>query len=252
MATSERRAGPWPNRWLPAASIALLLAIVLVYLTLEGNLTEGFVDLRDWFYGFVRHYGAPGSLGLLYVEESGLPLPVPGDVYVVYLGHLAQGSFARLVETWLAIIAVVTAGSANLFLISRRWGPRFIEHPLARVFHLDPERLETAKKWFGRWGVLAVIFGRHIPGFRVPLTVVAATLGFPFRLFAPSVAVSTAIWAGVLLLIGERLGGAISRFTGRNPWIYAVGTVILLGTFAFLSLRSRAAGAATAGKERYR
>jgi membrane protein DedA with SNARE-associated domain len=237
---------------LSALSVAILLVLLAIYLTAEGNLTEGFVDLRDWFYWFFRNYGVPGSLGLLYVEESGLPLPVPGDVYVIYLGHLAQGSFLRLVENWLAIIAVVIAGSSNLYLISRRWGPRLIEHPLARLLHVDAERLETAKHWFDRWGVLAVIFGRHIPGFRVPITVVAGTLGFPYRLFVPSVAVSTAIWAGVFLLVGEKLGTAIARFTGRNPWIYAVGTVILLGTFALLALRNRVASAAPAGRERYR
>ena len=97
-----------------------------------------------------------------------------------------------------------------------------------------------------------MVCGRHIPGFRVPLTVVAATLRFPYRLFVPSVAVSTAIWAGVLLLIGEKLGGVIARFTGRNPWIYAVGTVLLLGSIALLALRSRAADAATVGTGKYR
>ena len=238
MATSKRPAGPWPNGWLPAASIALLLAIVVVYLTLEGNLTEGFVDLRDWFYGFVRHYGAPGSLGLLYVEESGLPLPVPGDVYVVYLGHATHGATNLLIGAWLGIIAVVVAGSTNLYFLARRWGPTLIEHPLARVFHLEPERLEKAKEWFDRWGVLAVIFGRHIPGFRVPITVLAGLLGFPYRFFVPSVAVSTAIWAGVFLLIGDRLGGAIARFTGGHAWVYAVGTLLLLVVIGFSAFRA--------------
>jgi membrane-associated protein len=225
-------------RWLTVATgVALLLAGV-VYVSLEGNLTEGFLDLRDGFMAFVRRYGAAGSLGLLYIEESGVPLPVPGDVYVIYLGHLAAGYWPHLVGYWLAIIAAVVAGSTNLYWISRRWGVKLIEHPLARVFHLEPARLEKAKAWFDRWGVLAMIFGRHIPGFRVPLTVVAGTLKFPYRLFVPSVAVSTAIWAGIFLLIGDKLGGAIARFSGRNTWVYAVGTVLLLGAMGFLAWRA--------------
>ncbi len=62
----------------------------------------------------------------------------------------------------------------------------------------------------------------------------------------------TAIWIGVLLLIGEKLGRGIARFTGRNPWIYAVGTLVLLGTVEVVALRSQAAAAATAGRERCR
>jgi membrane protein DedA with SNARE-associated domain len=244
METSTRRSAPRPAGWLPAVPIAVLLAVVAIYVSLEGNLTEGFLDLRDWFFMIVRHYGAAGSLGLLYIEESGVPLPVPGDVYVIYLGHLARGTVYLLGGTWLAIIAVVTAGATNLYFISHRWGPRLIEHPLARVFHLEPERLEKAKVWFDRWGILAVIFGRHIPGFRVPLTVVAGTLGFPYRVFAPSVAVSTAIWAGVMLLIGDKLGGGIARFTSGHAWVYAVGTILLLGAFALLAFRASQAMAA--------
>jgi len=234
--------GP-PVRWLTIGTgVALLLAGAL-YVSLEGNLTEGFLDLREGFVAVVRRYGAGGSLALLYIEESGLPLPIPGDVYVAYLGHLSRGSWTLLISSWLAVIAVVTAGSTNLYLISRRWGVKLIEHPLARVFHLEPARLARAKVWFDRWGVLAVIFGRHIPGFRVPLTVVAGTLHFPYRLFAPSVAVSTAIWAGILLLVGDKLGGAIARFSAGHPWIAALGTLLLIGTIAFLAFRaSRAIG----------
>ena len=60
----------------------------------------------------------------------------PGDVYVLYLGNLAKGSAGWLVAGWLGIIAVVVAGSSNLYYVSQRWGPRLIEHPLARAFHL--------------------------------------------------------------------------------------------------------------------
>jgi membrane protein DedA with SNARE-associated domain len=238
METSDRRFATRAARWLPAIPVVILLIVVAIYVTAEGNLTEGFLDLRDWFRWIVRSYGAAGSLGLLYIEESGVPLPVPGDVYVIYLGHQAHGVTSLLLAAWLSIIAVVLAGSTNLYFISRRWGPRLIEHPLARVFHLEPERLEKAKEWFDRWGVLAVIFGRHIPGFRVPITVLAGTLGFPYRFFVPSVAVSTAIWAGVFILVGDKLGGAIARFTSANAWVYAVGTILLLGAIGLIAFRA--------------
>jgi len=233
-----RRSRGSSARWLTIATGVALLAAAAIYLIVEGDLTENFVDLRDAFAGILRRFGAPGSLALLYIEESGVPLPVPGDVYVIYLGHLAAGYWPHLVGYWLAIIGIVVAGSTNLYWISRRWGVKLIQHPLARVFHLEPARLEKAKVWFDRWGVLAMIFGRHIPGFRVPLTVVAGTLKFPYRLFVPSVAISTAIWAGVFLLIGDRLGGAIARFSGRNAWVYAVGTVLLLGAIGLLGWRA--------------
>ena len=218
---------------------------MVLYVAVEGNLGDAFDDVRHALRSFVRSYGAFGSLALLYVEESGVPLPVPGDVYVTYLGHVAAGSASRLLLSWIAIIAVVTAGATNLYLLSRRWGPQLLEHPLASALHLSPHRLERAQGWFTRWGLLAVIFGRHIPGFRIPLTVLAGTLRFPYSRFAPAVAVSTSIWAGAFILLGDRFGRGISSLVGRHPWIYAVGTVVvvlvILST-VFRAARSRSAG----------
>jgi membrane protein DedA with SNARE-associated domain len=245
-AETATRSGPRFGRWWAGAGIAALVIALAVYIAVEGDLTENFVDIGNWVLSFIRRFGIPGSLALLYIEESGVPLPVPGDVYVTYVGHVAAGSIARLIGVWLAIIVVVTAGATNLYLISHQWGRRLIAHPLARVFHLEASRMEAAERWFKRWGVLAIIFGRHIPGFRVPLTFVAGTLGFPFRLFAPSVAVSTAIWAGVLIILGDLFISTLGRILSRNAWLYAVGTIVVLGIVVYFVVRAIRLSAADA------
>ena len=81
---------------------------------------------------------------------------------------------------------------------------------------------------------MAMIFGRHIPGFRVPLTVVAATVGFPYRRFAPAVAISTGIWSGALLLLAAQYGKQVLHFVGTHSWVYAVGTVVVLGIVGYV------------------
>jgi membrane protein DedA with SNARE-associated domain len=81
-----------------------------------------------------------------------------------------------------------------------------------------------------------MIFGRHVPGFRVPLTVVAATVRFPYRLFVPSVAVSTAIWAGVFIILGDRFGRGIADFLSSHAWVYAVGTLIVVGLVVYVAI----------------
>jgi len=216
----------------------LVLLVIAIYAASEADLLpENLAGVREGFGSLVKRYGAPGSYTLLYVEESGIPLPVPGDVYVLYLGNLAKGNLGWLLAAWLGIIATVVAGSSNLYLISHRWGPRLIEHPLARVFGVDSSRLETAGRWFRRWGIVAVIFGRHIPGFRVPITVVAGTLGFPYRYFAPGVAVSTGIWAGTFLYLGARFGPAAAGVLGRYPWIYVAATAVGVGLVTVFLVR---------------
>src|SRR5260370_346200 len=80
------------------------------------------------------------------------PLPVPGNFYGAFMGRPSGHSLSSLLAAWLGIIAVVVAGSTNLYWISRRWGPAMLRNPVVgRVVHLDEHRLERAHGWFDRW-----------------------------------------------------------------------------------------------------
>jgi membrane protein DedA with SNARE-associated domain len=194
------------------AVIALILGAVAI---VEGDVPEDLTHIGSLVVGLLNRFGAAACLALLYTEESGIPLPVPGDFYVAFMGRLYGHSLSTLLAAWLGIIAVVVAGSTNLYWIARRWGPAML-----RVVHLNERRLEKAHGWFDRWGVWAIIFGRHIPGFRIAITVIAATMGVPYRVFVPSVAVSTAIWAAVGLWLGATVGEAIGNVFFDRGWIY--------------------------------
>jgi len=69
-----------------------------------------------------------------------------------------------------------------------------VEGRLGLLLHITPERPSSAERAFNRWGVVALVFGRHIIGRRVPLTVTAGILRIPYEVFASSVAVSSVVW----------------------------------------------------------
>jgi membrane protein DedA with SNARE-associated domain len=227
--------------WLVGLAVLAVAALLALVAALEGDLPQDFANAGSLVAAVGARYGAPGSLALLYVEESGIPLPVPGDVFVVYLGTVASGSAGRLIGAWVAIIAVVVAGSTNLYLVSRRWARRLVTGPGVRLLHLDPDRLARVEGWLARWGVLAIIFGRHVPGCRVPITVMAGTFGVRYRVFAPSVAVSTAIWAAIWLWLASRFGPHVARVLGAHRWLYlavAAAVVLVLAVVVVRAWRS--------------
>ena len=216
------------TRLAALAAAAVIAAVLLGYALLESDLLgEGFGDLENLRSAFTSRFGSAASVVLLYIEESGLPLPVPGDVYVAYLGSTARDSLIGVVAAWLAIVLAVTAGATNLYLISRRWGHRLVEHRLAPVLHLDEQRLQRAERWFKRWGALAIIFGRHIPGCRIPITAVAGIFQVPYGVFALSVGVSTAIWAGIWLWLGAVYGPSVVHVLSGHRWLYAILVAII-------------------------
>ena len=236
----ESTQGP-STRWRIAAG-ALLVVVVTIAMALlvrhdaAGQAPEADVAIRD----LLSRYGYLVGFALIYIEESGPPLFIPGDAFLVYVGHALPYSFPILFAAWLGFILAVILGATNLYLISRRYGRRLLEHRLARFLHLTPARLEEAEHWFRRYGPWALIFGRHIPGFRVPLTVAAGILELPYRVFVISVLVSSATWAGLFLTLGAVFGSRVVNSIRANTWIYAgvaVAVIVIVALVVFLRSR---------------
>ena len=211
------------------AAALVVVAALIVLAFLYGDLPEFYRGFGLMMRNFYRHNPYLPGFAALYIEESGIPLPAPGDVFVMYVGVHVPRHLAAWIAAWLGLIVAVVLGATNLFLISRRYGRRLAESSLAEYVHLNHDRLMRAERWFRRYGVLAIIFGRHIPGFRIPITVAAGVFQVPYRRFAPAVAVSTAIWAGIVLIIGINFGPRLGNLLAAHTFLYFVwGAVVLL------------------------
>jgi membrane-associated protein len=236
----ESTQGP-TTRWRIAAGALLVIAVIIAMALFvrhdaAGQAPEADAAIRD----LLNRYGYLVGFALIYIEESGVPLFIPGDAFLLYVGHRLPHNVPVFLFAWVGFVIAVTFGSTNLYLLSRRYGRRLLEHRFAALLHLTPERLSQAEQSFRRWGAWALIFGRHIPGLRVPLTVAAGVLKLPYRIFAISVVVSSAAWAGAFLLLGAVFGNRIERSIRSSPWIYLVGVVVVVGVIVVVAfVRSR-------------
>jgi membrane protein DedA with SNARE-associated domain len=230
------------RRWTIGVFGAAVLALLAIAI-LEGDLPELVRDGAFFVGHLLRQFGVAAAFGLLYLEESGVPMPMPGDVFVMYIGHHAGHGALSALAAWLGLIAVVVLGASNLYWISQRWGRSIVEHRLAKVLHLTPARIDRAERWFGRYGVWTLVFGRHIPGLRVPLTVAAAIFRVPYRVFIASVAISTAVWAGFFMMLGAVFGGRIGYLLQlhREGYVILPAVIVLaFGVYLLLLLRRTA------------
>lgn len=240
---------PWMRTARIVAIAILIAAAILVLAILEGDLPDVATWGRHWVRIILHRYSYLGSYGLLYFEESGVPLPAPGDVFVMYVGAHVPRYLGSWVLAWLGLIGIVVLGATNLFFISRRFGRRLAEGRFAHLVHLSPERLARAERWFERYGVLAIIFGRHIPGFRVPITVAAGVFKIRYRVFAASVAVSTAMWAGVVMVIGINFGPRMEAFLHLHREIVLLWAALVVVMVIFIVLRRHQAVSASSSDQ---
>ena len=246
---ARRWAGdPTVRRTGIGAGVALgLLAIMalIVLISEGGNVPDAIGDVGPLTRLIVHAFGAAAAFALLYVEESGIPMVIPGDFVVMWVGHHVPKNLLALTGAWLGLTAAVVLGSTNLYLISRKWGRQLVDRRLGRILHLTPARMARADSWFDRWGAWALIFGRHVFGLRVPLTVAAGIFKLPYPIFALSVAVSSAFWIAMFLFLGVTVGGPVAhvlRVYRQEAFVIGVGVLVaaaLVLAYRWVATRQR-------------
>jgi membrane-associated protein len=166
-------------------------------------------QLAAWALATFNHHQLALLFVLLAIEEGGIPIPVPGDTFVLLAGdqtrHLGPHSLAVLT----ASVAAVLVGSSALFLVVR-WGGRPLVERYGKYLRIKPARLAWLERSFTQRGTTIMVVGRLIPGLRIITTVVAGLSGMSYRRFALSVTLAGAIWATAWYLLGVVAGHQVT------------------------------------------
>src|SRR5437870_1827331 len=126
--------------------------------------------------GFLTEHGVLAGFVLILIEETGVPVPIPGDFLMLGLGvHARQGR----VPLWQALLVMELAtliGASVLYLVASRAG-RDLVYRYGRYIHLTPARLDQAEAWLIRRGTLAIVLGRITPGLRMATVIACGVFG---------------------------------------------------------------------------
>lgn len=199
---------------------------------------EWLADLAKTVLGAVVAHAYITLFLAIAVEETGIPLPFPGDLIIAYYGWRAGGDPVEIAKTILTCALASTAGTQAPYWLSRRFG-RGVTERIAGWLDIDVKRVDQLLGWVDRHGFAAVIVARLIPGLRVAASLVAGTARVPPAEFAGGVFVAGLLyWTGWVLL-GAFLGpkvedllspslvpliiiaiplGVIALFVGRVVW----------------------------------
>lgn len=197
------------------------------------------------------HYGVVAVFVLMAVDAV---FPAASELVMVYGGALASGAIGHRISVlgWHttgsgAYIAVIVAGIAGYQIgaiigwwIGLRGGRTFLERR-GRWFHLSPQKLERAERWFIRWQAWAVFVGRITPVARSFVSIPAGVFESPFVRYNVLTLLGNGVWCIVLAGIGWALGSNWQTFDHDFRWAeYAVVAGIVLGA-AYLFMRRRRA-----------
>jgi membrane protein DedA with SNARE-associated domain len=166
---------------------------------------------------FVARYGLFALFILITIEEAGIWLPVPSDLFIIYFASRvvhAHDPMIAAAELLFVVVAGVVCGSLLLYLLARRYR-RLLDH-LGRLFHIDRHRLARMQSWVKGHGPIVIVPVRLIPGLRILPTVVCGSSAVPVDVFLPMVALSAFLWGSIMFGIGAGGGAALMSFHGAQ------------------------------------
>ncbi len=149
--------------------------------------------------------------GWLLIKDKGL-----GPEWLVLAGLL--GGFGSTLGAW-----------AFYYLGARGGRPALTRY--GRYLFITEDEIDSADRFFRRWGGYAVFFGRMVPLVRSFVSIPAGIAKMDVRIFSVFTFIGSSIWAGLLAAAGYLLG---ENYQDVRDWlgpadIVVAAAVVLLG-----------------------
>jgi membrane protein DedA with SNARE-associated domain len=185
-------------------------------------------SLTTTVWWLLDEHGLVMAFVLLFLEESGLPPIIPGDLLMVLVGlQAAQGRIWLTGALALLELATVMGGSVLYWLSSV--GGHAVVNKVGRHVGATPERITSISASLERHGMLAIVLGRLIPSLCILTAVAAGLLSYPYRKFVAALAVGGFIHLLVFVVLGYYVGRPMLRIlSALHPPFEAVASGLAL------------------------
>lgn len=192
-------------------------------------------DLARLLEQFLTDYGYWAVFVLMFIEEAGVPLPLPNEVALMYVGYLAyQGKLDPNIAGLVATLGA-TGGSGLLYFIAKRGGRPLI-HRFGRLIHVTDERLDHAERVVAKWGPISIPIARLTPGLRIATTIIAGVLNVSYKVVILAVVGVSLVWSYFWVHLGRALGDrweeGARTFERAGRW----GLVVIIAIVAIVLL----------------
>jgi membrane protein DedA with SNARE-associated domain len=191
--------------------------------------------LSNWVTGG----GLAAVLLLMAVESCGIPFP--SEVIMPAAGYFAAQGKLNLVAAIIAGTVGNLVGSLIAYWLARRFGRSLLLGPGRRV-GISPKHLDMADRWFGRYGLAAVFFGRLLPAVRTYISFPAGLARVQPVWFGVLTFAGALPWCIALAVVGYAIGANYDKVSGPiGKAAIVLGVLIALVVFAWFIRGRRAA-----------
>ena len=173
---------------------------------------------------YIAEYGYFAIFSLIFLQEIGLPNPIPNELMLIFLGYLAFKGVLSLPILILIALSADFMGTNILYFVFYFLGEYILKHK-SRWLPISRKTIGKISKQFTKGGLLKIYFLRLTPFVRGYTSVVAGLLQVKPKFFLPIAFLSALTWSGFYIVIGKMIGSHWSLFE-KN--IYTIKNAILL------------------------
>lgn len=173
-------------------------------------------------------------MALFAAVENVFP-PVPADTVVAlgsWLAARGQGSaFWAFLATWIGNVA----GAFAMYLVGRRHGSGFMRRRFPAL--ADEKGEQRLRDLHGRYGALALVLSRFIPGVRALVPPFAGALHLSPLSTMLAIGSASAIWYGLISYLAFRAGSdwdALMQMVTRSGRVAAIAAAVIVGIAALV------------------
>lgn len=179
-------------------------------------------------------------LGLIIGLES-MGVPLPGETTLVAAALLASQD--RLSLVWVIAAAAIGAivGDSTGYAIGRRYGRGLFDRLGRRWHHFSADRIESAERYFHRYGMWTVFFGRFVALLRILAGPMAGSLRMHYPRFLIANATGGILWASLIAVVAYKIGEHAGKIFGQVSLIalVVVAVALLAAWIVFRRRRAR-------------
>ena len=110
---SERQSTGWfSTPWrIAGGALVVVIVVVVMVLLVEHDAAGQAPDADTSIANVLKQDGYLVGFALIYIEETGVPLFIPGDAFLAYVGHRLPHNVPVFLVAWIGFVLAVTFGA---------------------------------------------------------------------------------------------------------------------------------------------
>jgi len=183
--------------------------------------------MTAWLISLVGTWGLAAIFVTMTGESAGIP--ISSEIVVPLGGALAsQGKLNLILVVAIASLANLT-GSLIAFWLTRRYGERIVLSRAGRRLGLSRGHLRLANRFFGRFGLWAVLIGRLLPIVRTYISFPAGVSKIGYTRFVLATLAGAIPWNLALAYAGYKLGQQYQTVAKDiSPFVIPISIAVVL------------------------